>query len=412
MWLPWLALITFVAGFYLFPFGEAQVLTFSALAVLGLVVAIREQRLKKRGLSPFGYFLLGGLLIWLALSLLMPSEAEPGWWPIVRGFLNIVLMGLFLAVTQQTARLGNWARTTLLQSVVVAAVFSSIVSIIHSRSFVSLVDGRFRNLLVYTDGLNPVLSGLSCGFAAIISLGIARKQESTAGFFFWWVPAMLLVVVAYFSHSRCAMIGLAAGMAVLFFSTSSWRRLAMLAPLIAGAVQFALGAPTNEYGTPLEQLVQRGDSGRSAIYSAIWCRMQDPFFFVFGHGLLAPEALPEGEAGVMAFHAHSIYVATFFHGGLPGLALLLIVLFIGLRNAWRWMRHRDDPLWLALLCFGMTGLLFDGSMPLRILTITRIEPIILLFPLAMAVELARQLPKAAHQVAPSLSAKQSRLTLA
>jgi len=120
--------------------------------------------------------------------------------------------------------------------------------------------------------------------------------------------------------------------------------------------------------------------------------MQDAFSFTFGHGLFATEALPEDEAGSMAFHAHSMYVATFYHGGVLGLTFLFALLVIGLERAWRCFAVQRDPVWLVLLLFGIVGLMFDGSMPLRLMTVTRIEPLIVIFPLAMASAVAARLP--------------------
>jgi len=182
------------------------------------------------------------------------------------------------------------------------------------------------------------------------------------------------MIAAFFTHSRCAMLGMIAGTAVLFATTNGWRRWAMAGRLLLGVASFAARAPTSLDGAgPMEELVLRGDTGRHTIYSAIWCRMQDAFYFTFGHGLFAAEALPEDEAGSMAFHAHSMYVATFYHGGVLGLLFLLVVLFIGLQRAWTCFEALRDPVWLALLAFGMVGLMFDGSMPLRLMAITRIR---------------------------------------
>ena len=393
--LLWLALGSLVAGFYVLPFGEAQHTLFVLLAALALLPGLTWTKIQALATTITTRVLTLGLVMWLVLTLGLWREAEPGWWPPLRAVLNAPLLLLFFMVAQRACRQGTSAAQALLKAVVMAAVLSVIVSVFKVGSWQGLVDARFQNWMVYTDGLNPVLTGLSYGFAAIASLCLARQAAATAGFRLWWLAALLLMIAAFFTHSRCAMLGMIAGTGVLFATTTGWRRWAMAGPLLAGVALFAVCAPTSVDGAgPMEELVLRGDTGRHIIYSAIWCRMQDAFSFTFGHGLFAAEALPEDEAGSMAFHAHSMYVATFYHGGVLGLLFLLVVLFIGLQRAWACFEAQRDPVWLALLLFGMAGLMFDGSMPLRLMTTTRIEPLLVLFPLAMATALASRLPAA------------------
>jgi hypothetical protein len=396
--LLWLALASFVAGFYVLPFGEAQHTLFVLLAALALLPGITWSKIQALASTITTRVLTLGLVVWLVLTLGLWRDAEPGWWPTVRAVLNAPLLLLFFMVAQRACRQGTSAAHALLKAVVIAAVLSVIVSVLTVGSWQGLVDTRFQNWMVYTNGLNPVLTGLSYGFAGIVALSLARQTTATAWFRCWWLAALLLMIAAFFTHSRCAMLGMIAGTGVLFATTNGWRRWAMAGPLLLGVALFAVCAPTSLDGAgPMEELVLRGDTGRHTIYSAIWCRMQDAFYFTFGHGLFAAEALPEDEAGSMAFHAHSMYVATFYHGGVLGLLFLLTVLFIGLQRAWACFEALRDPVWLALLAFGMVGLMFDGSMPLRLMTITRIEPLLVLFPLAMATALASRLPAAKPQ---------------
>lgn len=396
--LLWVALASFVAGFYVLPVGEVQIILFILLAALALLPGITWTKITALASTVTTRVLALGLAMWLVLTLGMWREAGPGWWPPLRAVVNVPLLLLFFMIAQRACRQGDRAVRGLLKAVVIAALVSVIFSVLWMGSWQAILDTRFQNWMVYTDGLNPVLTGLSSGFAAIVALSLARQADTPTAFLLWWLAALLLIAAAFFTHSRCAMLGMIAGTGVLFATTDGWRRWAMAGPLLFGALLFVLGAPSGSDGVgPMHELVLRGDTGRFAIYSAVWCRMQDAFYFTFGHGLFATEALPEDEAGSMAFHAHSMYVATFYHGGVVGLTFLLSVLFIGLQRAWRCFKWQRDPVWLALLLFGIVGLMFDGSMPLRMMTVTRIEPLILIFPLAMATAVASRLPAVKRQ---------------
>lgn len=391
--LLWLALASFLAGFYVLPIGEVQISLFITCAALALLPGLTWRKIAAMASTVTTRVLAVGLAVWLVLTVSMLQEAEPGWWPPLRALINTPLLLLFFMVAQRTCRQGHTAVQGLLKAMVVAAVAAVIISLVMIGSLHEVIHTRFQNWLVYTTGLNPVLTGLSSGFAAIIALSLARQATTGASYLRWWLAASLLMVAAFFTHSRCAMLGMIAGTGVLFATTDGWRRWGMISPLLVGALLFVLGAPVGMDGTsPMQELVLRGDTGRFTIYTAIWCRMQDALSFTLGHGLFAAEALPEDEAGSMAFHAHSMYVATFYHGGVVGVVFLLGVLFIGLQRAWRCFKAQRDPVWLALLLFGIVGLMFDGSLPLRLITVTRIEPLIVLFPLAMASALASRLP--------------------
>ena len=77
-------------------------------------------------------------------------------------------------------------------------------------------------------------------------------------------------------------------------------------------------------------------------------------------------------------HPHSVFVATALHGGLVGLAGLLIVLGSGLRGALCVARLPDG--WvggMVLALAGLAGVVFDGHSLASLDTIPRFEPLIL-----------------------------------
>jgi hypothetical protein len=85
----------------------------------------------------------------------------------------------------------------------------------------------------------------------------------------------------------------------------------------------------------------------------------------------------------MMSHLHSAFFATFVHGGIIGIGLLLALLGIGVRRACRIARH-GDATWIALLAFGCGGLLFDGESLTSLATAPRFEGLLFWLPLTVA----------------------------
>ena len=63
--------------------------------------------------------------------------------------------------------------------------------------------------------------------------------------------------------------------------------------------------------------------------------------------------------GKVFSHAHNSYLASLRDGGLVGLALLLLILSVAARWAWRIYRSRGERIYLALLLYGMTCIAMD-----------------------------------------------------
>jgi hypothetical protein len=70
-------------------------------------------------------------------------------------------------------------------------------------------------------------------------------------------------------------------------------------------------------------------------------------------------------------------------GGVFALAGLLGVLIWGLYRAW-WLAQQGEEIWIMLVSFGVSGLIFDGDSAFSMLSIPRFETLILWVPLVMA----------------------------
>lgn len=393
----WLALVGFMAGFFVFRYGELQIAWFAALGALPLLVSYRKRAGHILISQPLPAVVVGGSVVMLVTSVITLDDPLPDRRQVFAALVNLVLLAAFFAIPTLAIARRKLRLSRMLKTVVVVAAAATLLSfIVHYgvRQAVFPVE-RFKNVLVYADGLNPVLTGLSCGFAGVLSLGLARRAETRTGFWLWWSTSLLLMAGVFYSASRSAMIATAAGTLVMVLTGPKYKRWLLAAPLALVALLYGtglVGANTGPLG-PVVDLVKRGDSGRMAIYSAISKRMVEPAHVFLGHGLWAPESLPPEEAGSMAFHAHSMYASTFYHSGLLGAVWLFAVLGLGLERAWSVWWRSGDAVWLALLAFGMVGLMCDGTMPFRVMTITRIEPVLILFPLAVSSAMATTLER-------------------
>jgi hypothetical protein len=392
----WLALTGFIAGFFVFRYGELQLGWFALLGILPLAVSYRTRVGHLLTSQPLPAVVVGGSLLMLLTSILTLEDPLPGWGKVGAAVSNIVLLAAFFVIPPLAIARRKMRLAMLLKTIVVVAAGATILSfIIQYGVRGGAVPGeRFRNVFVYNEGLNPVLTGLSCGFAAMLALGLGRRAPSRPGFWAWWALALLLMAGVFYSGSRSAIIATVAGTAVMIATAPRDRRWKLGMPLLAMAVIYGAGfLGGNGPLAPMKKLMERGDSGRMAIYSAVSKRMVEPQHIFMGHGLWAEEALPPEEAGDLAFHAHSMYASTFYHNGLLGVVWLFAVLGLGLERAWAVWWRSGDAVWLALLAFGMCGLLCDGTMPFRLMTITRIEPLLILFPLAFASAVAAGLER-------------------
>ncbi len=293
-------------------------------------------------------------------------------------------------------------KSTLLGGMVVAAAtFSALYSLIALAWFEPGWHWGMRlgNQLVY-DGWNQVCSGLTYAFAAVWAMGLALETPRRT-----WLRRLLaashgvLIFTALASLSRGALLVLIAGHAVALLlcgkrAAGGAVRLALVFALFHWLMP-ALARPDNQSpsetevsrryphvidGNPLREWTKRGATGRLEMYEAVWQTLREdgPVRLLFGAGLWSDPALwshrlPERDR---APHPHSVFAATAMHGGLIGLAGLLVVLGLGFAAAWEAARKEGWPLGLILASAGLAGVLFDGQSLASLDTLPRFEPLL------------------------------------
>ena len=82
-------------------------------------------------------------------------------------------------------------------------------------------------------------------------------------------------------------------------------------------------------------------------------------------------------------HLHSAFFATFVHGGIIGIGLLIPLVSVGFGRAWS-LAVKGDATWYILLAFGCAGLLFDGESLASLTTAPRFEGLLFWTPLIVA----------------------------
>lgn len=260
---------------------------------------------------------------------------------------------------------------------------------------------RLRNPLVY-GGLHPVPTAIQLGFGVIAGALLYNRASSRNVRAAVLCSTGLMTLALMFTLSRSGLLvvlfGFAAALAVL-----GWRR-ALPPALTAGAAAavFYFLAPlfttldlhvasSGEDAppavnlslltdTPAREYFARADSGRLHFYRSGIAMLDSWDRHLFGAGLWGPEEKLKTLYNQSIDHFHSLFVATYVHGGVTGVALLLAILGIGLVKAWQ-LARAGQPHWLILLCCGAGGLLFDSQSACSLVTHSRFENLILWFPL-------------------------------
>ncbi|MEM9481849.1 MAG: O-antigen ligase family protein [Verrucomicrobiota bacterium] len=373
----------------------------------------------------------GGLVIGLAMwkrgGELRSVFAETTWlrwvggWLVVQFFLGFALaheqegLGVYFMrawdVVAVPAVLGIWVcflrRGQGIESVTVyfIALIGFLTAVISFLSFYSaeglFPHARLMNQFVnwwWNNGLHPVLTGLTFAFAAVCMLLIFLKEERKWLSWSALVGFGVLLFMLFFAHTRGALLALAAGLPVALLGARNWRA---LIGLVVSGVAFgaylwtyanvgSLPSPDQFEGKEIvvsgKSLLERQDAGRFGLYRVLLEGNTSAIDWIIGRGLWAKDHGKDDGMTEWAFHPHSIFVSMLVHHGIVGMAFL--AWFLGLA-AWRairlWLTGR--PEWLSLLAFGCAGQLFDGHLVFSLTSIPRIEPLLILFPAAVALTL-------------------------
>lgn len=369
-------------------------------------------------------------LVWnLAIGLIRNPEALADYYTI-EFIAGAVLLPVFLGGLWLVCR-KNSAPRTLTQTLMWCGLLAAVAGIVWWRFVLSPDDpgARLRNPFVH-GGLHPVATAITIGFALVCAASAYGTAQTRRTRVICLVIIAVQCLAIMLTLSRGALLALACGLAVLL-PAAGWRKAGppvltaaamavtfqFLAPLLAPAPvtqQITPGKGPVEVinlatltNNPAREYFARADSGRSTFYSIGLSCMDSWDKHITGAGLWGPELKLESLTVDRIDHLHSLFVATYVHGGVIGLAMLLMMIGPGLVKSWR-LARAGEPQWLAFLAYGLGGLIFDGQSACSLVTHPRFENLILWFPLVAVAARWRNRQESGGQTGRQLSSSESR----
>lgn len=347
----------------------ALLLNFSALRAV-----VREER---------WLWLAAGLLAWQVLSRSWstgPPEPMGSW---LDALLVLGLLCSLLIVARGSAG-PTWVFPSLAIVTALVALWNLLVFYAHPER--SVAESRLRNMLVYENGLNAVLTGLTFAFGGLIAAWkVAGTDPKDSKPWRWaWLTALVLALLGLLAtQSRGPMLLYAVGF--LVFIVVERRRIipALITSALTVVAYFGLLAWAKDGQDATLDLIQRGSTGRFDMWAWFFKHMSG-WEGIFGKGMATAPTIPEAEFGWFIQHPHSVYVAQFYLTGLVGTTLLLVLLAWAAQAALK-LALAGESLWLALLAGAGVALFFDGGHVFSVFSVGRLEIFLLVVPAAMAV---------------------------
>ena len=400
----------FLAGYLLMWNVELQLIWLTAVCLpAGIAVTHRTRGAGMPGEPVLR--LAAVFLVWnLAVGLIRNPETLANFYTIefLAGalLLPVFLGGLWLVCRRPGA--ANRLTTVLACSGLVAAV----AGILYWWLVQSVEEpgARLRNPLVH-GGQHPVGTAINIGFTMMSTAAAFLEVQARRTRLICLAVIAVQCLALMLTLSRGGLVALSSGMLVLLIA-AGWRKawppvltvvtvvvgFQFLAPLLAPSpvlqspdpgeapVEVIMLATLSH--NPAREYLARSDSGRLAIYRTGLSCLDSWDKHLTGAGLWGPEMKVERETGGRIDHLHSLIVATYVHSGIVGSAILLGLIGMGLTKSWR-LARAGQPQWLALLAYGLGGLIFDGQSACSLVTHPRFENLILWFPLIAAAALWR-----------------------
>ncbi len=399
----------FAGGHFMLPNEFIHLGGLLFLAVLASLLQ-RFERSQVREMDT-AFWMVVAFLTWMTMRSLIwpPLDFALIKHEVIRGLLGLVLLAALALMVwcvahseAQRNRVG-WIAC----GCAVVAAFTSVAGVRAPLLMELGSDVRLSNPLVH-GGLNAVCTGLTFGFAAVWLSGLQQCTLSVALRRWLGLAVFLLNVCVFATGSRAAILALCVGHATHLIAAGIPKARAGLIQLAAAAMLVLAVLPglerwfytveTSPAPHVVVQLIERGDSGRWEIYQAGWSVLTN---FVAGTGQWGARDRwicgLQNHCGELMGHLHSAWFATLIHGGVIGLLLLAGVLALAFKRALR-MSFAGEHLWLSLMAYGCTGLLFDGESLTSLATGPRFEGLLFWLPAMMALSAGRErVPSSGNQ---------------
>jgi len=334
-----LAFIFFACSFFFAPFEKLYKYAFYVSGILFIFAVYKTELMQISRLWVFRFCSMW--LAYLTFSLFWTSEVQMR--AIDDAVRGLVLVNLFFLVTTYLAQQDfGFYRRLFISLSYVSAVTAAISIVI----FFSVSEAG-SDRLVHFGVLDHSISAAFCyGVVALITLYGLKQENGAANRHRRWRYYSALAVMFLFvflTATRGALLGLACAIAVGSIMTGKrW------AVLWIAAVSMAVIAAGSMLEYRPYQFLARGSSHRLELWSIVWDRIGDHFWF--GSGIGADESMVLSN-GYVINHAHQLFLGNHFYGGVPASVLLLSTLAMAGRVAYRKFLKSGDVLCTTLLVY-------------------------------------------------------------
>lgn len=204
---------------------------------------------------------------------------------------------------------------------------------------------------------NTIIAGLFYSFLLVAIMScfviVANQIALTLLFVGFWV----LLFAVFNTEARTAWVAVFISLTSLVFYCNGLRRLRALflaLPVFVFGAMYFLFKP--------DAVVRKGLTYRDDIWMAHIERINGAMEWAFGKGLSANTSFYVLPGGKVAAHTHSIYIETFYLGGLVGLLLLVLFLFYLLYRLCKIKRKNIVSVFsFSLLSGVVVAMVFDFS---------------------------------------------------
>jgi len=288
---------------------------------------------------------------YMTLSVLWSSNNEP----VVKTLTEALLVLTFCLAIPASIERFHWFLNALVVLVILSAVVNSGYSIYLHYALPDYQPLPEPRLYALGRLSNPVIGALSYGFATVLAAYMFLNETRRLARAGYLAATLLFLFAIVLTGSRGAYLALAAAMSVgVLLQYPGNRKLQVTG--VAGTL-LALSAGAYFFLGP-EALFSRALSFRPEIWSEFISRTITSNIWV-GMGMTTDSELQLPE--LLIQHPHSAFIATFYYGGLIGLALYLGLVLRAIQSLGGMGQHNVRLLGSMLLAFGLTATALDGN---------------------------------------------------
>jgi hypothetical protein len=290
-------------------------------------------------------------LVYMAFSVAWSSSDEL----VIKALAEALLVVTFCLSIPMSAERFHWFLNTLVVLVILAAVVNCGYSIyLHFAlpDYQPLPEPRLYSLGRLS---NPVIGSLSYGFATVLAVYMMMTEERRVAKVVYALAVLFFLWAIVLTGSRGAYLALAAGVSVgVFLRYPGKHKIQILGVVFTLA---ALSLTAYLFLGP-ELLFKRALSFRPEIWTEFVSRtMAGNIWIGVGMATDSTFQLPE----LLIKHPHSLFVATFYYGGVLGLLTYLAMIVKSMSSLYRNKETGLRLLGAMLLAFGLTATALDGD---------------------------------------------------